>query len=154
MRFVGRQRQLLPLTAFFVFRRPREEMPMFEPSQALSTWQEMRCQFAKVAVNNVGRGVVGLAALVDFSHAIESLCGTFVPDSDVCWLSVVDVPRGHFDLRWPRSLVWCELHRTTIKFHMPTIGGGTPLGGWDLSLPPARSHDLGRVLYYDTLFTD
>src|SRR6516225_5184600 len=105
------------------------------------TWKKHRLLLRKIPPWHRWRGCIGLSAIVTHPFSGVSRQGRlFVPGKDLRWLSIVDIPWGHFRLRERREAHWAALHRTKPRFGMPIIGS-QPEAACDVCSTP-----IGRML--------
>ncbi len=114
--------------------------PPSVPSPEDESWNKHRQLLLQLPRSRVWRGCMGLALVIsDTSSGVPKLGRFLVPDRDVRWISLLDVPPGHFRLRRPREVHLASVHRTQIRFGMPTIGS-RPAAAVDFRFKP-----FGRV---------
>lgn len=99
-------------------------------------WKKHRQLLLQIPASQVWRGCLGLALFTtDPCSGVPALGRLFVPDRDVRWVSLVDLPRGCGRLRRSREVHWATVHRTKVRFGMPTLGG-TPEAAYDFRAMP------------------
>lgn len=95
-------------------------------SEDHNSWRTHRAVLAKVADEEVGyRGCVGIALVTD-----NSSCNAWVeygdrhlliPDKDVRWLTMVDLPRSRWRAAPDREVHLLSVLRTTVRYGMPSL---------------------------------
>jgi hypothetical protein len=88
------------------------------------SWTHHRDHLLRVPDANRWRGCMGIALVVTRPESGVCCLGRlFVPDRDVRWISLMDLPRGAFQLGVTRRVQWAAVYPTHIRYGMPTLGG-------------------------------
>jgi hypothetical protein len=76
------------------------------------------------SISSRWRGCFGVALVA--THPYSGVCRfgrLFVPDRDVRWVTVFDLPYGAPRIGVPHRSRWAAVYRTRIRYGMPTLGG-------------------------------
>jgi hypothetical protein len=98
----------------------------FDPviAEECRSWEAHRRLLLAIPATQTWRGCVGLGLVVnDASNIVHEQGRVLIPDRDVRWVSVIDVPRGSFRIARPREVHWATVRRTGIRYGMPTLSG-------------------------------
>jgi hypothetical protein len=127
---------------------------------AQEVWRKHKLLFDRIPRSKRWRGCIGLGMfLTNAVSGIPTKSGRFlVPDRDVRWVSLVDVPGNSFRISRPPEVHWAAVHRTAIRFGIPTITGKTEMAlnlrvapgdliqgkGLPLGCNPGQSENTGQ----------
>jgi hypothetical protein len=89
-------------------------------------WCDHRDLLRHISANDVGfRGCLGLGLLADNGHSAEWPARgsrVFIPDRDVTWLTMQDIPRGRWRSASDRNVQLACVRKTKMRFGLPTLG--------------------------------
>src|SRR5438128_4854586 len=106
-------------------------------TKVFSRWRRHHRLLRKLKLDNLWRGCLGLAFVLrgrNHCQWPEYAPHLFVPDSDVLWASIQDIPRGRFAAGLLRGGQLATIRRTTVRFGMPVLGPSGIVQQWDLRL--------------------
>ncbi len=111
------------------------------------SWNKHRQLMLQIPRGRTWRGCVGLALMTTHASSGVPKLGRFlVPDRDIRWINLIDVPPGHFRLGRPREVHLATVRRTKIRFGMPTIGGEPEVAFDFRFMPFGLARRCGRVI--------
>ena len=110
------------------------------------SWREHWRLLLHIPRARVWRGCLGLGLVTtDPFSGVPALDRLLVPDRDIRWVSLVDLPRGSFRLRRSREVHWATVHRTKVRFGMPALGGAAE-AAYDFRAMPFDRLRRGRFV--------
>lgn len=120
-----------------------------EIQEELKEWKRLRRLSQRIPLSEITRGCVGLALLLqDRGERMVAANGRcMLPNSDVLWARVADVPQGHFPAAGPmnaREVNYASVVQAQMRYGMPHIRfeDADFLHRWDLRFRPDTEAEI------------